>query len=155
MTTAQYVAVIDRLRARAFPVRPGWSDTGRGGPGYHLAALVTCDALLSGEDDAAPEGADQLAAECEALVGLLGTRWGEAQTFSLWSMLVRYRGGEEIPPPWDELCTTMSSLCLWRADGRWIGVGAVPGGAPQGAAAGADPGQESQLVAVVTDVDPP
>ncbi|MCX4728014.1 hypothetical protein [Streptomyces sp. NBC_01306] len=147
MTTAQYVATIDRLRTRAFPARHGWSDTGPGGPGYHLAALITRDTLLGAEDDAAPEGEaeDQLGAEYEALVAVLDARWGEAQTFSLWSMLTRRMEGEEIPEPWAELCTTAPSLHLWRAEGRWIAIGAVRESQEQGA----------RLMVAVTDVDPP
>ncbi|MFJ5290615.1 MULTISPECIES: hypothetical protein [unclassified Streptomyces] len=148
MTTAQYVSTIDRLRARAFPARPGWSDTGRGGPGYHLAALITREALPTG-GDAAPvpdvQADDQIGAEREALLAVLDARWGEAQTFSLWSMLARRMEGEEIPEPWDELCTTMSSLHLWKAEDRWIAVGAVQGGQDQ----------EVRLIVAVTDVDPP
>ncbi|WP_328324128.1 MULTISPECIES: hypothetical protein [unclassified Streptomyces] len=147
MTTAQYVATIDRLRTLAFPARRGWSDTGPGGPGYHLAALITRDPLLGGDDAAAPEvqAEDQFGAEYEALVAVLDARWGEARMFSLWSMLTRRMAGEDIPEPWDELCTTMSALHLWRAEGRWIAIGAVQGSQEQ----------EVQLIAAVTDVDPP
>ncbi|WP_327298919.1 MULTISPECIES: hypothetical protein [unclassified Streptomyces] len=147
MTTAQYVATIDRLRTRAFPTRRGWSDTGPGGPGYHLAALITRDTLLGRGGTSAPEAQaeDQFGADYEALVAVLDARWGEAQAFSLWSMLTRRMEGEEIPEPWDELCTTMSSLHLWRAEERWIAVGAVHGSQEH----------EAQLVAAVTDVDPP
>jgi hypothetical protein len=147
MTTAQYVATIDRLRARASPSRRGWSDAGPGGPGYRLAVLIAWDGLLGGEDALAPEAQaeDQFAAEYEALVGVLDARWGEAQALSLWSILTRRMEGEEIPEPWDELCATMSSLHLWRADHRWIVIGAVRESQEQ----------ELRLVVVVTDVDPP
>ncbi|MFE2374222.1 hypothetical protein [Streptomyces sp. NPDC059398] len=162
MTTAQYVATIDRLRARAFPLRRGWSDTGPGGPGYHLAVLVSCDALSGG--GRGPEAGDQFRAEYEGLVAVLDSRWGEAQVCSLWSMLTRRLEGEEIPEPWDELCTTMSFLHLWRAEERWIAIGAVEGaaaGTPEAQAARelrkipeCDK-QELRLVVVVTEVDPP
>ncbi|WP_406141810.1 hypothetical protein [Streptomyces sp. NBC_01089] len=144
MTTAQYVAAIDRLRARAFPVQRGWSDTGPCGPGFHLTTLISGDAPSGADDpvaEAVEEAEDQFAAESEALVAVLDARWGEAQMFSLWSMLARRMEGEEIPEPWDELCTTVAALHLWKAEGRWIATGAVRGG--------------DRLVAVVTDVDPP
>ncbi|NDZ80821.1 hypothetical protein G3I19_20260 [Streptomyces sp. SID10853] len=144
MTTAQYVAAIDRLRARAFPAQRGWSDTGLCGPGFHLMALIAGGAPSGAGDpvtEAVEEAEDQVAAELGALVAVLDARWGETQIFSLWSMLTRRMEGEEIPEPWDELCTTVPALHLWQTEGRWIAIGAVRGG--------------DGLVAVVTDVDPP
>ncbi|WP_405782806.1 hypothetical protein [Streptomyces sp. NBC_00859] len=145
MTTAQYVATIDRLRALAFPARRGRPDTGTGGSGYHLVVLGGGEVFPVHGDAGAPEAeGDQLGAEHEALVSVLDARWGEAQMFSLWSMLTRRMSGEEIPDPWGELCAIVPSLSLWRAEGRWIAVGV------QG-----EQGEGPGLIVVVTDVDPP
>ncbi len=146
MSTARYLALIDLLRAQEFPAQRGRSDTGFSGPGYHTAELRAADQL--GDDDAAQvlEMREQCVAEHDALLAVLGAKWGEPQIFSLWSLLERSIAGEEIPAPWEELSAKFDSLHIWRADGRWIALGLALGEAE---------GPSYELMAVVTEVDPP
>ncbi|GGX17229.1 hypothetical protein [Streptomyces chryseus] len=146
MSTARYLALIDDLlRTREFPAQRRRTATGFSGPGYHTAELS--GAGEPGGEDAAErvEAREQCVAEHDALVAVLDGRWGEAQVFSLWSLLERSIGGEAVPAPWDELSAGFDSLHLWRADGRWIAVGlALEAEGPSYA-----------LAAVVTGIDPP
>ncbi|OEJ50416.1 hypothetical protein [Streptomyces agglomeratus] len=148
MSTARYLALIDLLRAQEFPAQRGRSDTGFSGPGYHTAELIVAGQF--GDDDAAQvaETREQCVAEHEALLAVLGVKWGEPQFFSLWSLLERSIAGEEIPEPWQELRARFDSLHVWRADGRWIVVGLAP-------ALGEAEVPSYELMAVVTEVDPP
>ncbi|MGW7200174.1 hypothetical protein [Streptomyces chryseus] len=145
MSTARYLALIDLLRSREFPARRRRTETGFSGPGYHTVELSAAGEP-AGEDAAERvEAREQCVAEHDALVAVLGERWGEAQVFSLWSLLERSIGGEAVPAPWDELSAGFDSLHLWRADGRWIAVGlALEAEGPSYA-----------LAAVVTGIDPP
>ncbi|MGW7052424.1 hypothetical protein [Streptomyces sp. NPDC054887] len=145
MSTARYLALIDLLRAREFPARRGRSDSGFSGPGYHTAALRA--AGEPADEDAVNRllAREQCVAEHDALVAVLGGRWGEPQVFSLWSVLERSIRGEDIPAPWDELSAGFGSLHLWRTDGRWIALGLAL----------EDEGPAYELAVVVTDVDPP
>ncbi|MFJ1646114.1 hypothetical protein [Streptomyces sp. NPDC088258] len=140
MTTARHLAVIDLLRAAAFPAVRGPTGTGTGGPGYHLVELA------GGAD---PE---QCGAEHTALVDLLTVRLGEPDFLSLWSLQARITGGEEIPEPWRELSSGPLRLHLWWTEGRWLAVGLAEG--PVDGAGGAD-GPGCRLIAAVTDTDPP
>lgn len=146
MSTARYLALIDLLRAQEFPAQRGRSDTGFSGPGYHTAKLSAAD--QPGDDDAAQvvEMREQCVAEHDALLAVLGAKWGAHQVFSLWSLLERSIAGEEIPEPWEELSVKFDSLHVWRADGQWIVVGLALGKADE---------PSYELMAVVTEVDPP
>ncbi|MFC5802881.1 hypothetical protein [Streptomyces formicae] len=145
MTLARHVATIDLLRSRPFPAEPGRSDVGACGPGFHLAELTMSDGFW--EDRSMGEAVEeQCEAEREALALLLSERWGEAQVFSLASLLARaVDGGEEIPEPWGTLSNSVPDVHLWRADGRWIALGVSQWGSEL----------PFQLVAAVTDADPP
>jgi hypothetical protein len=145
MTTARHLEIIDVLRARAFPAERGRSGTVTSGPGYHLAELSTSEDFWDDDGSRRIEVAEQYEAECEALAALLGARWGAADTFSLGSMLIRGMEGEEIPAPWGELSNSVPYVHLWRREGRWIAVGVSQWGTEL----------EYQLMAVVTEVDPP
>ncbi|MBT2400577.1 hypothetical protein [Streptomyces sp. ISL-100] len=145
MSTARYLALIDLLRAQGLPAQRRRSDTGFSGPGYHTAQLSAADEL--GDEDAAQrlEMREQCVAEHEALLAVLGDQWGEPQVFSLWSVLERSISGEEIPAPWEELSAGFDSLHIWRADGRWVAVGLAL----------ENEGASYELLAVITEVDPP
>ncbi|MBT2488497.1 hypothetical protein J7E96_08165 [Streptomyces sp. ISL-96] len=149
MSTARYLALIDLLRAQEFPAKRRRSDTGFSGPGYHTAELSAADELVDelGDEDAAQrlELREQCVAEYEALLAVFGGRWGEPQVFSLWSVLERSILGEEIPAPWDELSAGFELLHIWRADGRWVAVGLAL----------ENEGPSYELLAVVTEIDPP
>lgn len=145
MSTARHLALIDLLRTRAFPAQRSRSDTGFSGPGYHTAELSRGDELV--DEDAAQhlERREQCVAEHDALLALLGRQWGEPQVFSLWSVLERSIAGEDIPAPWEELSAEFDSLHIWRADGRWVAVGLAL----------EEDGPSYELIAVVTEIDPP
>jgi len=77
----------------------------------------------------------------------LTERWGTPDVFSLASVFVRSTGGEDIPEPWASLGGHVPDLHLWRpprAD-RWVALGVSQW----------DKELPFQLLAVVTDVDPP
>ncbi|MET9518137.1 hypothetical protein [Streptomyces sp. NPDC002994] len=145
MSTARYLALIDLLRAQEFPAQRRRSATGFSGPGYHTAQLSAADELEDADAAQRLEMREQCVAEYEALLAVLGGKWGEPQVFSLWSVLERSILGDEIPAPWDELSAGFDLVHIWRADGRWVAVGL----------AGENEAPSYELLAVVTEVDPP
>lgn len=143
MTTARHLEVIDLLRARDFPAERGPSDVGSEGPGFHIAELTGSfghgaapDADVDREAEAE---AEQRLAEQEGLLRGLTERWGEPDLFSLASTQLGAERDEEVPDPWRRLGEQLGWLHLWRIEDRWIGVGL----------------SEFQLLAVVTEIDPP
>lgn len=153
MSSADHIAAIDLLRARAFPEAPGRSEHGFGGPGFHVAELSTHDQLWDDDGTAHEETELRFEAERDALTVLLSERWGAPQVFSLTSVLVHLLAqevdgaGEPVPEPWATLSESVPDLHLWRAeaDGRWIALGVARWGERRAL----------QLVAVITDIDPP
>ncbi|MFH8793247.1 hypothetical protein [Streptomyces sp. NPDC017941] len=146
MSSADHIAAIDLLRARGFPEASGRSEFGYGGPGYHIAELATQDQLWDDDGTAHGETEEQYEAERDALTVLLAQRWGEPQHFSLASALLRAMARPaEIPDPWATLSESVPDLHLWRAEERWIALGVARWGERRAL----------QLVAVVTEVDPP
>lgn len=147
MTSALHLATIVRLCSEAFPTEHGRSDTGTGGPGYHLAELATSEDFHEDDGTAREEAREQYEADRDGLAELLTHRFGPAQSFSLASVFERSADGEDIPEPWGHLSAHVPDVCLWRADGhdRWVVLGVSQWG-----------GQlPFQLVAVVTETDPP
>ncbi|MET9802873.1 hypothetical protein [Streptomyces sp. NPDC006368] len=145
MTTARHLVTIDQLRSRPFPGRRGRSDVGDSGPGYHIVELATSEEFWEDDGTRRELVADQYEAERDALAALLGGRWGQAQVFSLWSLLRRGMEGEEIPEPWSVLSGSVPDVHLWRADGHWIALGVSQW----------DKELPFQLLVVVTEIDPP
>ena len=151
MSTAQHLAAIDLLCSREFPAEHGRSEGCDGGPGYHIAELLTSEDFW--EDDGTRRGAteDQYEAERDGLTVLLADRWGAPQIFSLRSLFDRAMSGgddgmgEDIPEPWGSLSSSVPDLHLWRVDGRWVALGISQW----------DKELPFQLVAVVTEIDPP
>ncbi|MGW5867686.1 hypothetical protein ACWFRJ_36725 [Streptomyces sp. NPDC055239] len=163
MSTAQHLAAIDLLRSREFPAEHGRSHGGFGGPGYHVAELLTSDDFW--EDDGTEWEAteEQYEAERDGLTVLLAERWGPPRIFSLASLFERSMGdgydaesyededegdgdsGEDIPEPWGSLSASVPDLHLWRTDGRWIALGVSQ----------SDRELPFQLLAVITETDPP
>ncbi|GHD86530.1 hypothetical protein [Streptomyces naganishii] len=148
MDIAEYLAVIDRLRAREFPAERGRSDLVVGGPRYFLAELEASHGLRLDCAERRAGAADDFHALKEALSQALDARMGERQ--EPWGMLtlrVRRARGEAIPEPWSDLSLRTDELNLWGPDetGRWLAVGV----------ADRDRADEIQLLAVVTDMDPP
>ncbi|MEV4993631.1 hypothetical protein [Streptomyces niveus] len=145
MSTARHLATIDLLCARPFPAARAGSGTGTSGPGFHLAELASGDGFWEDDGSRRAREAEQYEAECAALATVLEARWGEPQLFSLWSTRVRGAEGEEIPDPWRELSDGMAHAHLWRIGDRWLAVGVSTQGEEH----------PFQLLATVTDIDPP
>ncbi|MFC9296786.1 hypothetical protein ACFTWH_22010 [Streptomyces sp. NPDC057011] len=120
MTTAEHLDTIERLRAREFPAEPVWSGGLSSGPGYHLVQVARTADFWEDDGSGRIEAADQINAEYGALTQALTDRWGEAQVFSLVSLLERGLDGEEIPEPWDEVSNTTGHVHLWRAEEHWL-----------------------------------
>ncbi|UQT60014.1 hypothetical protein M4V62_35920 [Streptomyces durmitorensis] len=161
MSTAQHLAAIDLLRSREFPAEHGRSPCGTGGPGYHIAELLTSGDFWEDDGTQWEATADQYEAERDGLTVLLAERWGAPQMFSLASLFERTLSdgddegdsdseskegaGEDIPEPWGSLSSSVPDLHLWRVDGRWIALGVSQW----------DKELPFQLLAVVTEIDPP
>lgn len=145
MTTAHHLRLIDGMRARDFPPERMPSGSGVSGPGYHMAFLQTDDERCDDDETGRLEQRAQCLAEHDALLTLLGSRWGDPQVISLWSAQERMAAGETIPEPWAESAASGEYLQLWRIDGRWIGVGLH---LEQG-------GPGCELSVLVTVIDPP
>ncbi|MGW7267989.1 hypothetical protein [Streptomyces sp. NPDC054842] len=147
MTIARQLATIDRLCSEEFPPEHGRSDVGTGGPGYHLAELATSEDFWEDDGTRRLETEEQYEADLDGLAERLADRWGAPQRFSLMSVIARTEAGEEIPEPWGSLSAHVPDLHLWRAEahGRWVALGVSQW----------DKELPFQLLAVVTDTDPP
>ncbi|MEU6179937.1 hypothetical protein [Streptomyces coeruleorubidus] len=143
MDIAQHIALIDELCYRPFPAEHGPSDVGFSGPGQHTAVLAA-----AGDDDPARRAVaiDQYEKDRDAVYELLASRWGDTPPYNLQTVLLRTEQ-EEIPGPWAELSERTSVAYLWEVEGtgRWVAV----------AVTDRDTTQEVQLLAVVTETDPP
>lgn len=146
MTTAHHLRLIDGMRAREFPADRVRSGSGVSGPGYHTASLRADEEYGEDDDEARRlEGRAQCLAEHEALVTVLGSRWGDPQLISLWSAQERMMSGEEIPDPWAETAAGCEYLRLWYIEGRWIALALYL----------EEKGLGCELGVVVTDIAPP
>ncbi|MCM2415479.1 hypothetical protein [Streptomyces sp. RKAG290] len=145
MTTAHHLRLIDGMRAREFPEERIRSGSGVSGPGYHTALLHADDDDWEEDAAARPERRAQCLAEHDALITLLGARWGEPQMISLWSAQERMMSGEEIPDPWAETVAGCEYFRLWRIEERWIALGLYL----------EEDGPGCELSVVVTEIDPP
>jgi hypothetical protein len=147
MTIAQHLATIDRLCSQDFPAEHGRSDVGTGGPGYHIAELATSDDFWEDDGTRREETEEQYEADRDGLSERLADRWGSPQLVSLASLLDRTAEGEEIPEPWGGLSAHVPDVHLWQAGGRgrWVALGVSQW----------DKELPFQLLAVVTEIDPP
>ncbi|THA31288.1 hypothetical protein E6R18_17275 [Streptomyces sp. A1277] len=146
MTTAHHLRLIDGMRTREFPAERVRSGSGVSGPGYHTAFLHADDGAWEDDEAGRLERRAQCLAEHEALVTLLGSRWGEPQVISLWSAQERMMSGEEIPDPWADTVAGCEYLRLWRTEEeRWVAL----------ALYAEDEGSGCELSVVVTEIDPP
>jgi hypothetical protein len=89
---------------------------------------------------------DQYEKDRDAVYELLASRWGDTPPYNLRTVLLRTEQ-EEIPRPWAELSERASVAYLWEVEGtgRWVAV----------AVTDRDVSQEVQLLALVTETDPP
>jgi hypothetical protein len=147
MTSALHLATIVRLCSEAFPAEHGRSDVGTGGPGYHIAELVTSEDFWEDDGTAREETEAQYEADRDGLSELLTRRWGRPQVFTLSSVFDRSMDGEDIPEPWGILSSHVPDVHLWKADGhdRWVALGISQW----------DKELPFQLLAVVTEIAPP
>ncbi|MFE6281462.1 hypothetical protein [Streptomyces sp. NPDC057877] len=143
MNIARCLETIDRLCSLPFPEEHGWSDVGRGGPGYFVAELGSG----TGECGEHTADADDVEAWREAIAQRLDARWGAAPPWGTLTLRVRGGRGEEIPEPWATVGVLADQVHLWQATGtdRWIAVGVSD----------EDDTDAPRLFAVVTDIDPP
>ncbi|QIY69601.1 hypothetical protein HEP84_10910 [Streptomyces sp. RLB1-33] len=147
MTSAQHLATILRLCSEDFPREHGRSDVGDAGPGYHIAELATSEEFWEDDGTAREETAEQYEADRDGLSVLLTHRWGPPQVFSLSSVLDRTMDGEDIPEPWGVVSGHVPDVHLWKATGhdRWVALGVSQW----------DKEWPFQLLAVITEIDPP
>ncbi|MBQ1088717.1 hypothetical protein [Streptomyces sp. B93] len=141
MNIARCLETIDRLCSRPFPEEHGWSDVGRGGPGYFVAELG------SGAGECGEHTADDVDAYREGIAQRLDDRWGAGPPWGMLTLRVRGERGEEIPEPWATVSVLADQVRLWRAVGtdRWVALGVT----------GEDGTHAARLFAVVTDMAPP
>ncbi|WP_200300826.1 hypothetical protein [Streptomyces adelaidensis] len=145
MTIARHLVTIDRLCSEEFPAAHGRSGTGVAGPGYRLAELATSTDFWEDDGTEREETETQFEADRDALSQRLAERWGPPDVFSLWSVSSRYLEGEDIAEPWGPLSSHVPDVHLWRADGRWVALGVSQW----------DKELPFQLVALITEIDPP
>ncbi|MGW6205634.1 hypothetical protein ACWF9B_18585 [Streptomyces sp. NPDC055089] len=145
MTTAHHLRLIDGMRTRDFPADRIRSGSGVSGPGYHTASLHADDDHWDDDEAGRLEHRAQCLAEHEALITVLGARWGDPQVVSLWSAQERMMSGEEIPDPWAETVAGCEYLRLWRIEARWIALALYL----------EEEGPGCELSVVVTEIDPP
>ncbi|GGN52207.1 hypothetical protein GCM10011579_008980 [Streptomyces albiflavescens] len=147
MTSALHLATIVRLCSEAFPTEHGRSDVGTAGPGYHIAELATSEDFWEDDGTAREETEEQYEADRDGLSALLTRRWGCPRVFSLSSIFDRSMDGEDIPEPWGILSSHVPDVHLWDAVGhdRWVVLGVSQW----------DKELPFQLLAVVTEIDPP
>ncbi|MEU1196195.1 hypothetical protein ABZ446_08240 [Streptomyces sp. NPDC005813] len=147
MTSAQHLATIERLCSADFPAEHGRSDVGTAGPGYHIAELATSEDFWEDDGTAWEETEEQYEADRDGLSELLTRRWGAPQRVSLRSVFGRTASGEDIPEPWRDLSSHVPDVHLWKAahHDRWVALGVSHW----------DKELPFQLLAVITDIDPP
>ncbi|MFF4836548.1 hypothetical protein [Streptomyces sp. NPDC001315] len=147
MNIARFLATIDLLCTRDFPAEHGRTDDGMGGPGYLIAELQTSGDFWEDDGTEREETAAQYEFDRDGLTERLTECWAAPQMFSLASVLDRVMDDEDIPEPWASLSGHVPDLHLWRPPGteRWLALGVSQW----------DKELPFQLLAVVTDVDPP
>lgn len=147
MDIARFLATIDLLCVRDFPAAHGRTDVGTGGPGYLIAELQTSDDFWEDDGTRREETGTQYEYDRDGLTERLTARWGAPGRVSLASVLVRTVDDEDIPEPWATLSGHVPDLHLWRPPGveRWVALGVSQW----------DKELAFQLLAVVTEVDPP
>lgn len=145
MTTAQRRETIDRLRASARLGAGGGAAEEGAGAGYRLVELGRSQAFWEGDGCDRAEAAEQIDAECTALVQALTDCWGEPDVFAVASVRERGASGEEIPEPWKEVSGTTTYVHLWRVVEDWVAVYVAEWGEEQ----------PFLLMAAVTETDPP
>ncbi|MBR8640355.1 hypothetical protein KEF29_16305 [Streptomyces tuirus] len=143
MNIARHIALVDELCFRPYPAEHGPSDVGTSGPRYHVAVL---ESAADGDPATRAVTIDQFEKNRDAVCELLASRWGDTDPYNLQTVLLRTER-EEIPRPWGELSAWAEVAYVWHVEGtgRWVAV----------AVADRDPAADVQLLAVITETDPP
>ncbi|PZT70036.1 hypothetical protein DN402_29735 [Streptomyces sp. SW4] len=146
MDIARHIALVDELCHRPFPAGRGASDGGTGGHGRFVVALETSHGLRGGDPAERAPTVEQYEKYRDALYERLAARWGQTDPWNLQTLLLR-TDREEIPEPWAGLGARARVAYLWQArgTGRWVAI----------AVADRDEEDEVELLAVVTQTDPP
>ncbi|WP_367324787.1 hypothetical protein [Streptomyces sp. HUAS ZL42] len=147
MDIAHCLATIDLLCTREFPTEHGRTDVGEAGPGYFTAELQTSGEFWDDDGSEREETAAQYEYDRDGLSERLAERWGPPDRFSLASVLDRFMEGEDIPAPWGTLSGHVPNLYLWQPPRveRYVALGVSQW----------DKELPFQLLAIVTEVDPP
>lgn len=147
MDIAQALARIELLCSGDFPAEHGRTGVGSGGPGYAMAELRTSGDFWEDDGTERERTEEQYDSYRDGLSERLTGRWGLPHQVSLASVFERTESGEDIPEPWASLSAHVPDLHLWRIPDRdrWLALGVSQW----------DPELPFQLLAVVTDVDPP
>ncbi|MGN9761574.1 hypothetical protein [Streptomyces sp. SD31] len=142
MNIARHLALIDELCFRPFVAEHTSWDGGDSGPGYHAVVLESS----RGDCGTRAATVEQHEKCRDALYEQFASRWGETDPYNLQTVVLR-TAQEEIPQPWVSLSARARLAYLWEAEGtgRWVAV----------AVADRDETDDVQLLAVVTEVDPP
>jgi hypothetical protein len=147
MDIARALARIELLCSQDLTRKHGGPGSGSGGPGHATVALATSGEFWEADPADWERAEEQFDAYRDGLSERLATRWGRPHLVGLAGVFERAQGEEEIPEPWDGLSSHVPDLHLWRVPGRdrWLALGVSQW----------DRELPFQLLAVVTDVDPP
>ncbi|MFD7920841.1 hypothetical protein ACFV3R_16645 [Streptomyces sp. NPDC059740] len=123
-----------RVRELAAAPAPAPGGPPAGGPAQVIVLRDGAE-LLDADEAEVAAAAEDLAAECDALVAALSREWGRALPVDLRGHLERVARGEPVPAPLDVLSGEVALLHVWRTrPARWVGVGtaeARPGVPPR------------------------
>ncbi|MEV2211873.1 hypothetical protein AB0H86_10520 [Streptomyces sp. NPDC050997] len=148
MDSAKYLARIDSLCAGDLTVQHSGSDVLMEGPGYRIVSLEATHGTWTGDAARRARTVADFHALKEHISLLLDDRWGARQPpWWMGTLVVRIDRGEAIPEPWSTASTLVDELNVWQPDGtgRWVAVGV----------ADADLGDETHLLVLITETDPP
>jgi len=146
MDIVQYLTTINLLCSRAFPAKHGRAGVVREGPGFYIVELETSHGLRAGDASERAPAVERFRELMDAIGDGLTESWGPSGHLGLQTVQLR-TAVEQIPEPWAHLSQRVGDIYLWevRENGRWVALGV----------ADRDPTDEIQLLAVVTETDPP
>ncbi|MDG9715698.1 hypothetical protein [Streptomyces sp. DH24] len=147
MDIARALARIELLCSGDLPAEHGGPGCASRGPGYTVAELTTSGDFWERGPAEWERTEEQFDAYRDGLSERLTARWGAPHLVGLAGVFERSQSGEDIPEPWGTLSCHVPDLHLWRIPDRdrWMALGVSQW----------DRELPFQLLAVVTDVDPP
>lgn len=124
MDLIKFVAIVGELLARPFPETEMATETGHGGPGYHVVDLRVSDDFWDDADGTAAQACrEEFEAERRELAAALTVRWGVPQRVDLSADLDRSLSGEPLAPAVEHLVDYVGEVDVWHRDGRNVFVG--------------------------------